>query len=117
MKRNEFWLLLLAQLMVYGLVRAVLFHVIPGSGGFIGGRFPINMHLIFHETKRLALHTFSLFLWFALAMAGLPYISKTLMKCLALLPVLAIMTLFVGQFNEARQFNAFIPVAVTFLLC
>ncbi|STQ93394.1 Uncharacterised protein [Janthinobacterium lividum] len=34
-----------------------------------------------------------------------------------ILPCLVAMTALVGQFNEARQFDAFIPVAMALMLC
>jgi hypothetical protein len=46
-----------------------------------------------------------------------PFAPPFLRKTVVLLPFLLLMTLAVGQINEARQFLAFVPVALALVVC
>ena len=58
-----------------------------------------------------------LLLWYGLAATGWRHAPSFLRRCTLILPCLLVMTTLVGQFNEARQFDAFIPVAMALMLC
>ena len=55
--------------------------------------------------------------WWAVACKGWKH-SSSLLRCCALsLPGLYLVTFLFGKFDEARQFDAFIPVCMGFIAC
>lgn len=109
------WLAL--QLLLYGLVRLLLFHVLPAHQAWEGGKLMFNLHLLQDEPRLLVHKLGPLLLWYALAATGWRHAPPPLRRCVIILPCLFVMTALVGQFNEARQFDAFIPVAMALMLC
>lgn len=105
------------QLLVYGAVRLLLFQILPANAAWEGGKLAYNRDLLLHHPGILLASLGPLVFWYALAATGLRSAPAALRWCLALLPCLFIMTTVVGQFNEARQFDAFIPVALALILC
>lgn len=109
------WILL--QLLLYGLVRVLMFYVLPAHQAWEGGKIANNINLFLHHPRTLVQNLGPILLWYLVAASGWRYASAPLRRCLIILPCLLTMTLMVGQFNEGRQFDAFIPVAVAFMLC
>lgn len=105
------------QLACYGAVRVLMFTVLPAKSAWEGGKPALNINLFLHQPTQVVLSLGPLLLWYALAAGGLRSAPKSLRWCVALLPCLAVMTFFVGQLNESRQFDAFIPVAVALMVC
>jgi len=116
--REKGWLAFLGtQLVLYAAVRSVLFYFLPVSRAWSYGKIWVNLNFLFFRPQNLVA-TSVLFLWFAIAF----YVDRTaaqpsrLQRCYVLLPMLVAVTLVVGQVNEARQFDAFLPIAVVMLL-
>ena len=105
------------QLVLYGLVRLLLFYVLPAHQAWEGGKLLFNLHLLQDEPRVLLYSLGPLLLWYALAATGWRHAPPPLLRCVIILPCLFVMTAVVGQFNESRQFDAFIPVAMAFMLC
>ena len=61
--------------------------------------------------------TLILFAWFGVSALGLVDAPSFLRKATVLLPLLIGITLVFGQLNEARQFAAFVPVALALIMC
>jgi hypothetical protein len=55
--------------------------------------------------------------WWAVACKGWKYSSSLLRCCARSLPGLYLVTFLFGKFDEARQFDAFIPVCMGFIAC
>lgn len=105
------------QLALYGLVRLLLFYLLPAHQAWEGGKLMFNLHLLQDEPRVLLYSLGPLLLWYALAATGWRHAPAPLLRCVIILPCLFVMTAVVGQFNESRQFDAFIPVAMAFMLC
>lgn len=105
-----------AQLIVYAAIRTTLFQLMPVSRAWAQGNVWVNIEYILVKRRDLA-DTAALMLWFAVAgFCALRPVHPGLKKCTILFPMLLGMTLLVGQLNEARQFDAFIPVAIALIL-
>ncbi|OBV40680.1 hypothetical protein [Janthinobacterium psychrotolerans] len=109
--------LLALQLALYALARLLLFHLLPTYQAWESGKPMFNLHLLQNEPRVLFYSLAPLLLWYALAATGYRHAPQPLRRCLILLPCLLVMTTVVGQFNESRQFDAFIPVAMALMLC
>lgn len=109
--------LLALQLLLYGLARMLMFYVLPAHQAWEGGKVAFNLNLLLHETRGLMYNLGPLLLWYGLAATGWRHAPPFLRRCTLILPCLLAMTALVGQFNEARQFDAFIPVAMALMLC
>ncbi|MEO7497439.1 MAG: hypothetical protein ABIT83_09475 [Massilia sp.] len=107
--------LLLLQLLLYCAVRAVLFALLPTHAAWESGKPAYNLFLLTHRPQELLINLGPLLLWFGLASFGLRQAPAPLRWCLLLLPCLLVMTFLVGQLHEARQFDAFIPVAAALI--
>lgn len=108
---------LLLQLALYAMVRMLMFSLLPAHQAWEGGKLSINLNLLLHDTRGLVYSLAPLLLWYALAATGWRHAPPFLRRCTLILPCLVAMTALVGQFNEARQFDAFIPVAMALMLC
>ena len=107
---------LLLQLVLYALVRGSLFHFLPVDRAWASGRVLFNLDLFSKRPRFLFMSIAPLIFWYALALPGLRPARPDLRRCLIVLPCLLAMTLLVGQLNESRQFDAFIPIAVALIL-
>jgi len=56
-------------------------------------------------------------LWYAIAALGWRSAPPALRRSVVVLPCLLVMTFLVGQLHEARQFDAFLPIAVCLIVC
>lgn len=109
--------LIALQLLLYGMVRLLLFYFIPAHQAWEGGKLLFNLDLLLNQPRRLVYSLGPLLVWYALAALGWRQAPALLRRSVIILPCLVAMTVMVGQLNEARQFDAFIPVAVAFMLC
>ena len=110
----------IAQLGLYGLVRAALFHFLPVPRAWQAGKVWFNFETLFHfyERPRFLARTAITMLWFlAAGCLGFRRAPQDLRRATILLPLLLGSTVLVGQINEARQFVAFIPIAIGLILC
>ncbi|MYM65317.1 hypothetical protein GTP45_00535 [Pseudoduganella sp. FT55W] len=105
------------QLACYGAVRVLMFTLLPAKSAWEGGKPALNINLFLHQPTQIVSSLGPLLLWYAIAAFGLRSAPVALRWCVALLPCLAVMTFFVGQLNESRQFDAFIPVGVALMVC
>lgn len=108
---------LVLQLVLYAMVRLLMFSVLPAHQAWEGDKLAFNLNLLLHNTRGLVYSLAPLLLWYALAATGWRHAPSFLRRCTLILPCLVAMTALVGQFNEARQFDAFIPVAMALMLC
>ena len=108
---------LLLQMALYAMVRMLMFSLLPAHQAWEGGKLAFNLNLLLHDTRGLVYSLAPLLLWYALAATGWRHAPSSLRRCALILPCLVAMTALVGQFNEARQFDAFIPVAMALMLC
>ncbi len=107
---------LILQLAVYAGVRSTLFFFLPTTHLWDGGKVAYNSGLFFEHPRTLFMNLYQPVFWYVLAAFGLPHAPPALRRSLIILPCLLVMTFFVGQFNESRQFDAFIPVAVMLMV-
>ncbi|HXU19985.1 MAG TPA: hypothetical protein VN788_05315, partial [Verrucomicrobiae bacterium] len=103
-----------------------------GLGAYILARLAMQwampMHTLFyfrvwtnilelaHPSRGLVQSALSLVFWWACAGIALPHAEPFLQRAAILFPLLLIVTILFGQFHEARQFDAFIPVAIALIL-
>ena len=116
-KRGEFWGYLLLQLVLYIGVRSILFIYLPGSWLWQGGRVWYNINLILYDPVRLLMTMLMFVFWYVAVFLGIKDAPKELKRCLILFPLLLVEVFLVGKFSEVRQFNAFIPIVIGFILC
>lgn len=109
--------LLAAQLVLYVLVRWSLFYFLPTHAAWEGGKLAKNVAMLLHTPARVVASLGPLLIWYAIALTGWSQASAMLRRVTIILPCLLLMTFVVGQLNEARQFDAFIPVTVALLCC
>ena len=109
--------LLFLQLATYGLVRALLFYLLPADAAWEGGKLPYNIFLLTERPQELLFRLGPLLLWYAIAALGWRSAPPALRRSLVVLPCLLVMTFLVGQLHEARQFDAFLPIAVCLIVC
>lgn len=105
------------QLALYAMVRILMFSLLPAHQAWEGDKLAFNLNLLLHDTRGLVYSLAPLLLWYALAATGWRHAPSFLRRSTLILPCLVAMTALVGQFNEARQFDAFIPVAMALMLC
>jgi hypothetical protein len=105
------------QVACYAAVRLLLFTLLPAQRAWEGGKPALNIDLFVNHQLHMVMILGPLVLWYALAAFGLRSVPVALRWCVALLPCLGLMTFMVGQYNDSRQFDAFIPVAVGLMLC
>jgi hypothetical protein len=114
---KEIFISILFQLTIFILIRYLQYYYIPGTYLTATGRIWINIDFIFNKQAML-FNTFVVIgVWYTLSIIGIKYAPKKLKRCAVLIPLLLMMTLFVGQLNELRQFNAYIPVAISNIMC
>jgi hypothetical protein len=102
------------QLLVHFTVRACLFWALPVERASALGNVWINLHYLATAITdpQPLFATVLLFAWFGASLLGLATAPRFLRAATLTLPMLFIATITVGQINEARQFVAFIPVAI-----
>ena len=110
-------LFLVLQLVLHGLVRVFLFYCLPANVAWEGGKVPYNLFLLTERRLDLLLNLAPSIVWFCAAALGWRHAPRELRCCAVVLPCLLVMTFLVGQLQEARQFDAFLPIAVALLCC
>jgi hypothetical protein len=112
------WRFVVLQLVLYILTRVLLFTLLPVPNLSHMGNIWLNFHFL-SETAAypmLLWKTLLLFAWFGVSALGLVGAPSFLRKATVLLPLLIGVTFVFGQLNEARQFAAFVPVAVALIM-
>jgi len=104
------------QLAVWGGVRLVMFWMLP-SGVAPRVLIATNIQALLHPTARLPTLYLGPAMWTAVAVLGYRHAPPGLRRAVVLLPMLVATTFAFGQFQEVRQFDAFIPVLVALILC
>jgi hypothetical protein len=105
------------QLLLYAAVRACLFRLLPAHAAWAGGKPGFNLDLLLHQPALVLKSAACLVPWYLVAASGLRSASADLRRATVLFPLLCGVTFLVGQINEARMFDAFIPVALVLVLC
>lgn len=108
--------LVIAQIVIYSAIRLTMFAVLPQPAAFFL-RPATNLELITTELGYVVKSTWKLALLFAVSMLGFRFVEHRLRPVLLLFPLLVATTTLFGRYSEARQFDAFIPVAVAFMVC
>jgi hypothetical protein len=104
------------QLAVYAAVRLALLRALPVASFWQGDKLAYNLKLLRGLNAGLFPGTGVLLLWLIIAALGWPRVTPLLRRCVWLLPMIAIEVVLVGQLNEPRQFDAFLPVLVAMLM-
>lgn len=115
--RVRFLTLIALQGLIYGTIRLLLFYFLPASRAWAPGKFRFNLDLLLHHPWPLFVTLYSLIFWYVIAALGMKPAPTALKRsALVLMPLLLLTTLLFGQLNEARQFNAFMPVAIALIM-
>ena len=114
---NKIWISVLFQFALFVGVRLLQFKYLPGTDLTAQGRIWINLNDIVNRPHILVNSFITISVWYIFSLFGIKYAPQKLKKCVLLFPMLTIMTLFVGQLNELRQFDAYIPVAIALIMC
>ena len=110
-------LLTAAQLALYGSLRYAVIHAVHGAPLWDNR---LAQNLAFwqaYSTKALVYSALVLWPWWGLAAKGWKHAPR-LLRCASLaLPGLFLVTLLFGRFDEARQFDALIPIVIALVAC
>ncbi len=117
MNRSRLWGSITLQLAIYVAIRWILFQWLPATQAVESGKMWFNIDLILHRPVPFLSSLLSLLFWYVIGLLGIKYAPNELRRCVLVLPVLVLITLFAGQFNEPRQFDCFIPIVVALILC
>lgn len=110
-------LLLAAQLAIYAGVRAALFAVLPMDAAWQGGKPAFNWLLLTQRTQEVAFSLAPVVAFFLVSLWCSQRALIPLRRAVVLWPCLLLMTVTVGQLNEGRQFDAYIPLGAAYCLC
>jgi hypothetical protein len=102
-------------LLMYCAVRFVLQTAMPMPRQ-VDWRLWSNLVKPFYFLHQMATPILALGGWYAIGLMSLRYCDARLKRMLLLFPLLVTVTYLFGQFHEARQFDAFIPVLVAVIL-
>jgi hypothetical protein len=107
------------QLLIHFAIRTVLLLTLPVERVAALGNIWINLHFLSMAAThpRALVDTAMLMLWFSIALIGIRNSPRFLRAATPVLPMLVVITFLVGQINEARQFSAFIPIAIALIAC
>ena len=114
--RRGLWLWVLIQLAVYAGVRALLFTMVPVDAVHAGFKVEWNLLLPFRSPSAFLMMAIAVGSWLVPAYFGLRHAPSVLRRCVVLLPLLLLEILVLGQFNEVRHFDPFMPIAVPLVL-
>jgi len=117
LRASQIALFAAVQLILYAGLRYAVIHMVHGAGLW-DNRLVGN--LLFWRTyslRELLQSCIVLIPWWLLAARGWRN-APALLRCSCLaLPGLLVVTMFFGRFNEARQFDAFIPTVIGLIAC
>lgn len=105
----------LAALAGWGGMRMLAQRLIPAASHFEWHVWT-NLLALSHPTAELVKSVMTLVFWFICAAIGLRSADRFVRRAAVLLPALVAVTFVAGRFVEARQFDAFIPVAIALIL-
>lgn len=119
--RTRFWKLLLltvAQLAAWVAVRYLVVTSVHGATGLFENHIQTNLHFWkTYSMQSLFFSSLTLLPWWCLAAMGWRHSSRLLRCATITLPGLFLVTALFGNFNEARQFDGFIPVCAGLIAC
>ncbi len=115
--KNHFGQLLIIQTFLYSIVRFIMFWWLPMPAAWGEGRVWFNIDFFLRPDRRLLMNLLNLIFWYMIAILGIKVAPKELKRSIILFPFLLITTFLVGQFNEIRHFEAFIPIVIGLILC
>lgn len=104
-----------AAVISYFAVRTLQQHLVPFDHHF-DWRLWSNLYYPLFGPKIIAESAASLFFWWIAAATSWRYADDFLKRAALLFPMLLAVTYLFGQFQEPRQFDAFIPVVIGFIL-
>jgi len=105
----------LATLAIWFGVRALMDRLVPIETHF-------DLHLwsnllnVAHPTGDIVKAASSMMFWWLIAGLGFVQANQFLRRAVIMLPGLVLVTFVMGQYREARQFDAFIPVTIALIL-
>ena len=105
-----------AGLALYALIRLALFTALPADRAWSPDRVLLNIQRLVDEPVYVLMSLLPLMTIFIVSLIALRRADRNIQYSVVLLPMLFLMTFLFGQFNEARQFVAFIPVATCLLI-
>lgn len=115
-ERARVWIpVVIIALVCHFTVRALMQWYIPFER-HVDWRIWSNMVKMFYYKQFIIYSLVALAPWYLLGLMSLPRADSRLRRLLILFPLVWLVTLAFGQFHEARQFNAFVPVLVVVLL-
>jgi hypothetical protein len=104
-----------AAFAVWGATRLTIQRLIPEASHF-DPRLWSNLVSLSHPSAELIKSFMSLVFWWSCAAIGFRSAGRFVRRAAILLPALIAVTVLAGRFVEARQFDAFIPVAIALIL-
>lgn len=117
LQKKYFLKLVIIQIILYGVVRIFMFWWLPAPSTWDESKVWFNIDFILHHDRRFWMVILNLIFWYIIAFLGISSAPKELKRSTILLPFLFVTTFLVGQFNEIRLFDAFIPVGIALFLC
>ena len=105
----------LAAFVVWAAIRFTIQRMIPQTSHF-DPRLWSNLVSLSHPSAELIKSLMSLVFWWCCAAIGFRSAGRFVRRAAILLPALIAVTFPAGRFVEARQFDAFIPVAIALIL-
>jgi hypothetical protein len=105
----------LAAFVVWASVRFTIQRLIPQASHF-DARLWSNLVSMSHPSAELIKSFMSLVFWWCCAAVGFRSAGRFVRRASIMLPALLAVTFPAGRFVEARQFDAFIPVAIALIL-
>ncbi len=117
LQKRSFWTLVIIQVILYGVVRIFMFWWLPAPSTWDESKVWFNIDFILRHDRRLWMVILNLIFWYIIAFLGISSAPKELKRSIILLPLLFVTTFLVGQLNEIRLFDAFIPVGIALFLC
>lgn len=105
----------LGALAVYVAVRLLMHHEF-GTGQLVDWRIWTNLLYLMANPRKFVEPALALVFWWIAAGISWPDKEPFLRRVAILFPLLSATTFLYGQFHEARQFDALIPVAIAFML-
>jgi hypothetical protein len=112
MPRRRLLVWILVQLAGYAAVRLLLFRFLPAPAAWSSGKLWMNVNFLVNRPGPVAAAAAAVLFWWAAAAVGIPHAPPRLRRCLILAPLLVAMAVLVGQINEPRLMNSFVPVVL-----
>ena len=112
MDRTRFAVWTLTQVLSYMTLRALLFRLLPMEAAWESGMVWWNIDSVINRPGPVLRSLAALVFWYVIAFLGFQHAPSRLRRCVVMLPLLLVMIFLVGQVNEPRLFNSFVPVVI-----